>query len=519
MAQQVRTDLVVNMGGTAARDMKDLATRTQEAADVTRRLKAEQQSLPRIGAAGGIGATLPGLGSSNRPGASTAPAGFESRVDQIFNTAISRAKQASEREQGEAEKKQAEGAQSAIKYGAALALATGQINSAAKGLEVLGNNAVSTEGKIEGVAGAIPLIGGALQGVASIVHTLNGDAQNLRNLQRDTAAALAGAAALARSTQVERAENFGATNRRAQANAAAGSAAFRFALPGFAGGTVDERNAFAAAERTLPARRQAFAAGQEASALSEQSLRIRGQIEQTEARLDKARAFAENTARGLARGGFGSRDEQTGFVKKALEAEAEVDRHHNDLLTQKNQLRDVEEKRIQAVGRQQKSNLDIERDRLTVLKEQEQRITGQLQSFGALSRVERQQFARAAERLNQVGIERLTPQEKALIARGGGGEALAREQEKSAQQDPFFRQGFAALGLPTEDVGGIRQAIPQLTARMEQEVEKQRAALTEQLADMFSKISASIIEMTREAIQDAERKARVEALQRNAQVI
>lgn len=151
-----------------------------------------------------------------------------------------------------------------------------------------------------------------------------------------------------------------------------------------------------------------------------------------------------------------------------------------------------------------------DKERLGVLQEQEQRLRGQAQNWGSLSQGERN-AALAFARQGQQNFASLTPEMKSLITAGGGGLFVARGNEALAQKDAGFQEFSKIIG-EKDSLGNVRQQIEGLQTKIEVDVKLNEEALAKQFREVLAPIFAELEEKS-EAIAKVEAyKLRVERL-------
>lgn len=196
-------------------------------------------------------------------------------------------------------------------------------------------------------------------------------------------------------------------------------------------------------------------------------------------------------------------------LKDELSATAKVDAALKERLRLTQELTATQQQNANAVkaaaeaeSKLRQANIALMRDELTQLKEREQRVAGAATSFGGLDASQKFSAVQAAEQLKQHGFESLTAEQRALIAQGGGGEALAFQQRKSALNDPEFKAFQTALGQEF-DLKAIQQKQVELQAKVEVSVETDATELSKQLKDALEPILKDLVASFKE-IADAQ---------------
>lgn len=132
-----------------------------------------------------------------------------------------------------------------------------------------------------------------------------------------------------------------------------------------------------------------------------------------------------------------------------------------------------------------KTGIDLAKNELELLKAKEQRLLSQAQQFGAMNPLERAASVQAALRIKQIGLDNVSPEEKALASRGFGSFVAKREQQQGAAE--LKRLGVADMGLDVErgEVKEIQRQIGKVQTEVRVNISLDEAALANRIAKVL----------------------------------
>lgn len=306
---------------------------------------------------------------------------------------------------------------------------------------------LSPERRADTIRENIPIIGGILKSFHELRDAVNGTTVKLKLLDQSYDAhkkaqvVIGSFQSSALGVQNERA---GLEARQYAFAKYKGPEAAGVRLGAFDRTTVQGDRLAQQAERRLPLEQQARTAGLEKVAAEGHAGEARMEVERRERTVNQAEQLyrvAQNRAKN-ATGKVGGKE----AVQKEDLALDKLEKERNLLIQARQQLRQAETTALQAQSGVNKAIIALDRERLAVLGEQEQRIRGQAQSFGALTAVEKIAAVNSLERLKKQGVAALSGEERALLQRAGAGEHVNKALENNALDDPRFKQFQGLLG-------------------------------------------------------------------------
>lgn len=432
----------------------------------------------------------------------------------------------------------------AKEVGEKVAATFNQLNEAVR---MLGDETIRTEQKVVAMAGAVPLLGPALEALGQFFLEMEGETAFKKGVaqmgafadrRREEAAARRQGAVQARDIDRQRL-GFGDNA------AAAAWAAQQFQDPEFRKQFATPEGA-EAAMRKLRADQAGMVAERDASRLTGDRAAADATVAEAQARLDmleqtardaRARATAtekqkgDDWGRNLPYGlSFGftlldqGSDPWTGKSKQAHESQANAEKavvaQRDRLVAALDQqkaatekLGEAEKRRSDAVREKTQAEIDLFKKRADILQ-------GGKESIADMSQSERQGALMAFERMQTAGWENLSEEERALVGRTGlAGNQIRDAKMKSIANDPLAQQIIAQTGFGDVEaklreggaIPGTNQTSPEL-AFQNQLVLNEAAlakAIKEELGPLISDIRVIAVKMVEEniALKQSEQRA------------
>lgn len=393
------------------------------------------------------------------------------------------------------------------------ALAAGATNTIA----ARNDATLSPEQRSEKMRESLPIIGGLLKGFRELKEAADGTTNKLKlmaqHFEYDTAvirahneAGRGEAANIAAQFSLKRAayaQNEYADAKAPMAQLGAGDQS-----------TVAGERAMEQARRRLPlemAERQARLGKVGARADVMDTTR---EAEKAQQRFDQAKAAREAAIGDVqgASGKVGRRQAEFNLSRSLIELEA----RRNELVAARERQQASIGNAVQAESAHRKALIGIDRERLQVLVEQEQRIKGAATSFGALSEAEKTEAVEVANRAKQQGFGALTPEQKALLQRAGGGDFVQKGNENIGLRDDRFKQIQEAIGEKA-DLRGVQKQRVELENKIALDVQLDQKKLAtdmkDQLVPVLDELRRLIVDQAKIQIQQMITNLRLKNLQ------
>ncbi len=434
------------------------------------------------------------------------------------------------------------GASVASIVGAVKVLSAG-LSTAAKAVDAYGDATLTASQKVRRIAESIPVLGEVYKSAGELADALSGKTEAIRKATREeaqvTATAQAGAQAFQASAPVR--QQIAALDAKAAAFEKLPAAFNAAAAP--SRDTFEGNVAFQQFERAQPLEfEKAKAAAEVAAAQQAEADARRRRLDQQsnvgaaasrsdaakEAEKEALAAEREAKRPGRARGAlgdlFGDKAVNTAFTaaipfkglfesadadKNKINASSELKKKLAEELAERQKLIAAAQQEAAAVQTTQaaeakfrQANIALAKEKLAVLKEEEQRIAGAAASFGSLSAVDKQAALEAAQQLKGRGYDSLTPEQKQAISAAGFGQQLNFAAQQSALADPFFQQISQLFGQ-SADLKGNQQKQLDLQAQIGVDVKVDEQKLANQLRDALKPVLEELVKQL-EAIAKAQ---------------
>ncbi len=367
------------------------------------------------------------------------------------------------------------------------------LSKLASAIETMGSGALTTSEKFGKLASSLPILGPFFEALQSFIDAVSGKAERLRlsaiafERMRVRGASLIGfeasvnphIAALAQAHAGAEARQALSVRGGFQGNItdpiayrqwearAGSSAARRAATAGILGATGTAE----------AARKRAAAHGEESQEYSRRAMGFVGQL------------------------GSGTLNQQIEAMRNASSHQALAMAASTQQAAELNRLQASTLQLVQAESALRKANIQDDRERLGILKEQEERVRGQYHAWAGMTRGGQQMALRAARQAQARGAGSLRlPQLHALSA-GGATEFVNREMERRAGADPGNAE-FRRLTGQQGNLGAILQEKVALAAKIELDVkideDKLARALKEVMADQLFQFRALAVRVASE---------------------
>lgn len=570
--------LNVNMGGDAAKRLKDLADRATE---LERKAAQAQRALDAMGRA-----------STGKPGELTR---MSRLIDQA--TRLEEAAEKARRKMEEAAKaaRQAEGGgggiggftggrisgTGAIRFGlaagpiglaagagfTALRVAEGALTKFAHAVNVHADASLTSAQKQLKLAEGIPVLGGIVSTAREFVESISGATEALRRMRAESAAFGGTFAAINQGRTASQNVLQEQLGREAEAGA--------FAAAGRAPGVRLERGLGAAGtrreaeqralnalteQRALAGIRLSGASGAEAVArqrleATQSQSYVTGVDERGNVRRATSAADFEAQKRvidrnietyrrqanqpiidprrlgtgigqfllgnqaGAGQTGLGMAEQAGRVLAAQVNLQKELEAGRRLAMAQEAQAKDLQESALRVAQAKaevakresefRKAELAIQKQQLAVVDATVARLRQQAQGYGSLNIAERFEFQRAASTFAQRGLAGLTPEQIALLQRGGGGEAIGAAQERIGRQDEGARRAFQDLGMGEDFAGrtlddAIRagqEESDRIATKVQQGAREDLASLAQGVADAYRSGVEDLLDAIMEAIR------------------
>ncbi len=151
----------------------------------------------------------------------------------------------------------------------------------------------------------------------------------------------------------------------------------------------------------------------------------------------------------------------------------------------------------QAEAQAQDALLNKDRERLNVLKEQEQRLKGQATAFGGLDKGQQMFAEQSAKQIKERGFDSLAVEQKRALQAAGFGEYVERQNIRQAEADPRLKGIRDALG-EKGNLAGVRKEQLQLEGQIALRVDWNKGQLQKELAA----IQIDMVKLVREALKE-----------------
>lgn len=208
--------------------------------------------------------------------------------------------------------------------------------------------------------------------------------------------------------------------------------------------------------------------------------------------------------------------ERTDAGMKALLAEQAVLNNEAQIaaeITRQKQLGLTAAEKESAV---RKAGIAIERERLSILQAQEQRLTGQSQRLGRMSPAQRALGLQAARLAKAQGIGNLPPALKALVE-GFAPQFAAKEYEKFGQTTAEYKAGVKEGFLEEGNLKDIREKIGKVQANVQVEVNLDEELLSKRIAENLNKFLEKLLQSINVKFEAEAGKLKTGQQLRNAQ--
>lgn len=572
MADEVRTKLVIDMAGTASKEMGQLAKDAYEVVDATKEANRHLRDTPHAAAARGIAAQE----AASRRAAMT-PAAHAANAALNANR-LGMAPEGRYNWDGQQQRGAGLPTWAGVARGYGIAgvaayatAAAGErtLTSFARAMDLVNNSSLDATLKVRGLAETIPIFGGLARAwnqfrdastgandirregdrrnelrefMAPVRARVEREQMDVRLRQADVAAqarAQAGVPDAVRGTvgyiganrstlAGEREYQFG---RQLQPSLAAVAQAKADAERANAAVAAARREAEAADQRYRTAREEGGRLRAERDRLARlpqqyedergNAARARGeQYRQAVLRGDAAGAQAALRGHLLDRADFDrtqSSPERLIAMRQAQEGNiaaqaAETEGARTNALTA--QAR-IEQEILAAHNKQldlRRLQNEADRQRLSVLQQQEAILKGQAGSFGGLSKGEQNAALAFARQAQQFGFESLTPEMKAQLGRAGFSDYVTKGNIEQAAKDPAFQEISKILG-ETANLGTLSgnraeqaKVEGQITVQYQVDVARLAAELDQKIRESHEKQLQAIFDAINVAIQGFEAK-------------
>lgn len=158
--------------------------------------------------------------------------------------------------------------------------------------------------------------------------------------------------------------------------------------------------------------------------------------------------------------------------------------------------------------------LNKERERLSVLKEQEGRLKEQAVAYGGLDEGAKAMAQQAAEQVKTHGFGSLAVEQKAALQRAGFGEFVGRENVKQAEADPTLAALRANLGEVGGGLAGKRKEIFQLEKAIEVKVVQNQEQLDRSIEKALNDQREWIVDSIKRVAAAQKAAAEIEKIQK-----
>jgi hypothetical protein len=213
-------------------------------------------------------------------------------------------------------------------------------------------------------------------------------------------------------------------------------------------------------------------------------------------------------------GGQGMRERAAlGLQQRALELEAAQAKL---TAARKAEQQSVTEA-VQAESQVRKAGIAVEQQRLSILIQQENRVKNQATTFASLNEAEKSQALQIAQMAKTRGVANLTPEQRGLLSRAGGGEFVNKELEKLGAADPRFKQLKGLLGEGDEaDLAKIQKERVRVENKIAIDVQIDEQKLARDMSDQVGAVLKKVVEDLREQFRIQMQKIEVERVVKNA---
>lgn len=192
--------------------------------------------------------------------------------------------------------------------------------------------------------------------------------------------------------------------------------------------------------------------------------------------------------------------EDTKKSHDGLQAHKDFQTANNRVIEKEIELRGTAADLVRKQGEELKALAGHDKDRLSLLRQQEGVVQGQVQSFGSLTKAQQSMAIRLLEKSRDRGFDSLSFGERNDLRRYGGGQVVDRGIEKMMDKDPDFKKFQHLIAdntgdptAPRKGLGEIRTEARGLEIKLAETRTAIEASTTKALQGSFAGLEEAIV--------------------------